>query len=633
MKLAPHPRLYTTRAELDRLREPSELPLLQKAAEEVARLADQYAGSMDLSYDPATHNALLSRAREMQRRVVTLLVRWKQTGEAKYRSAAIAHLREIGSWEYWSWDAWLYSDRDFSRWYDLSYGENSATLALAWDWLHDTLNDEERRFLMEQARTRGLEPFVKVVETRPTNNGYLQGTWFGSPYSNWNTVCAGGAGMLALAMYEEFPTLAERVLALAEESITPYFGGLRETEGGWVEGIGYWNYGHRYGFSYLFSHTNATGRPHPFLALPGVRETLSFPLDFVPNGQFCSFPDVNTWSPLAWHYKALAEFDRLELIPLLDTHTARAGFNGAWPEAAEFLTLHPRITASAASTEQSSASPTGGVRKFYPKMDWGVLADRLPDPKLYMSIRGGSTDDPHAMVDVLSFAVVVGDEKLIHNYNNEGGEDYLHTTFSERRNDIFEMGQRAKNVPFVNGVGTPVHAQVQTRLVEFGGHQGFRLDATAAYGFVWPDKPLVNFAARLFLMLENRAFLIVDRFELPQTGRTEERMHTFADVEEVDKTGFIVRGEKESLRVVYACSAPATTATAIACPTRPVLGANVLRWCTLTRTQSIITMATLLVPGDAPATLHLRDDGERLSFDAVGGDWQAHLSTSLHLEP
>ena len=96
-------------------------------------------------------------------------------------------------------------------------------------------------------------------------------------------------------------------------------------------------------------------------------------------------------------------------------------------------------------------------------MDWAVLADRMPDPHLYMALRGGSTDDPHAMVDVLSFQIVVGSEKLIHNYNNRGGDEYMQTTFSQRRNDIFEMGQPAKNVPFLNGVGLPVHARVDTR--------------------------------------------------------------------------------------------------------------------------------------------------------------------------
>ena len=629
MKMTPHPRLYTTRAELDRLREPVELPILQRAAAEMSRQAEEYAGTLELKYNPDTHNALLVRAREMQARVVTLLVRWRQTGETRFRAAAMDHLRAMAAWEHWSWDAWLYADPDFHHWYDLSYGENATTLALAYDWLHETLTREEHSLLVEQARARGLEPFVSVVEQRPSPNGYLQGTWVGSPYSNWNTVCAGGAGMLALAMSEEFPELAERVLALAEDSMRPYFEGLRETNGGWVEGIGYWNYGHRYGFMYLFSHTNATGRPHPFLSLPGVRETLSFPMDFVPNGQFCSFPDVNTWSPLSWHYKAAVQLDRPELIPLLDTHAARSKFGGAWPEAAEFLTLHPRI-----SVPSAAAAPSGqGVAKLYPRLDWGILADRLPDPQLYMSIRGGSTDDPHAMVDVLSFNVVVGSEKLIHNYSNEGGEAYMHTTFSERRNDIFENGQPAKNVPMINGVGLPDHARVDTRPVEIGGQPGFRLEATTAYGFLWPNKPLVEFAARLFLMLDRKAFLILDRFELPQTGRTEARMHSFADVAEQETHGFLLRGRTEALRIVYACDAPAKTATAIACPTMPERGANVLRWCTLSRTQKQVTMATLLVPGDAPATLRLADDGKRLQVEAAGEGWRSEVSTSLRLEP
>ena len=624
----PHPRLYTTRAELARLRESSDLPLLRSAAAALARQAEEYASSLALTYEPGVHNALLNRAREMQGRVVTLLVRWRQTGEARFRAAAMDHLRAMASWEHWSWDAWLYSDPVFDHWYDLSYGENALTLALAYDWLHDTLDAEERRLLVEQARVRGLEPFVNVVETRPSPAGYLQGTWFGSATSNWNTVCAGGAGMLALAMHEEFPALADRVLALAEDSMRPYFEGLRGTNGGWVEGIGYWNYGHCYGFRYLLSHENATGRPHPFLALPGVRETLSFPMDFAPNGQFCSFPDVNTWSPMAWHYKAAVHLGRSELIPLLDTYPREFG-NGGWPEAAEFLTLHPRSSPAATA---GPALPGGEVvARIYPAMDWAILADRLPEPRLYMAIRGGSTDDPHAMVDVLSFQVVVGREKLIHNYSNEGGEAYMHTTFSQRRNDIFENSQPAKNVPIINGVGLPDHARVDTQPVTVGGHRGFRLESTRAYGELWPDKPMVEFAARLFLMLGTDAFLIVDRIELPQTGRAEVRMHSFAELE-AREAGFLLRGKRETLRVVYTCDVPANTATAVACPTRPERGANVLRWCTLSRTHRQITMATLLVPGEAPAELRLRGGGERLRVQASGGDWRSEFELSPHLE-
>jgi hypothetical protein len=43
-------------------------------------------------------------------------------------------------------------------------------------------------------------------------------------------------------------------------------------------------------------------------------------------------------------------------------------------------------------------------------------------------------------------------------------------------------------------------------------------------------------------------------------------------------------------------------------------------------------MATLLVPGDAPATLRLEQDGARLRVEAGGAGWRSEISTSLRLE-
>lgn len=628
--LAPHPRLYLGPAEWDRLRRPPTLPFLKKAARDVARLAARYAADPKLSYDPRLHNALLLRAREAQGRVVTLLARWVQTGEGRFRAAALREAGALGRWKHWASDAERAGDRNFQNWYDLSYGENCATLAIAYDRLHATLDPRERRRLVSLARTRGLEPLRAVLRRHRGKPGWHAAWWFGHPHTNWNTVCMGGAGMLALAMREELGSLADEVLELAEESLRPYFEGMGPTRGGWVEGIGYWNYGHRYAFMYLLSREGATGRPHPLLALPGVRETLAFPLDFSPHGQCCSFPDVNVWSPLPFHYRAAARLACPEVARALDARVDRFGLAPSpWPGAAEILALHPGGAAAA----RRPAPARAPVAKLYPGMDWAILADRLPEPRLYMALRGGSTEVPHSMVDLLSFQVVVAGEKLVHNYSNEGGDDYLETTFSARRNDIFEMGPAAKNGLFINGVGLPDAAAVRTRAVRGPGFVGFRLDATTAFGTVTPGVPMADFCGRLFLMLRGRAFLIVDRFELPKPGRVEARLHTFARCREnPGKDGFLLRGKRESLRIVQASGVAAVTASGVACPTKPVRGARVLRWATVARTHTHVTLATLLAPGIQAAALRLKEDRRGLGIEASGPGWRSRVRMSLHLE-
>ncbi len=103
MKLTPHPRLYVSPERLARLKQKPDHPVLAAAAREVARLAAGFLGSTAIEYDPTGHNALLIRARMMQTRVLTLLVRHFQTDEARYRSAALRHVRAMARWKYWSW--------------------------------------------------------------------------------------------------------------------------------------------------------------------------------------------------------------------------------------------------------------------------------------------------------------------------------------------------------------------------------------------------------------------------------------------------------------------------------------------------------------------------------------------------
>jgi hypothetical protein len=336
MPLSPHPRLYASRAQLESLRVAPAHPLLADAARQVARDAAEYVLGASFAYNEATHNAHLVRARTMQKRIVTLLVERFRSGQPRCRDAVVRHVEEMDRWTHWSWIAARKNQNHPNDIFDLSYGENSATLAIAYDWLYDALSLSERKRLVEIARRRALVPFLKNTGKKDRS------WWFGKPDTNWNTVCAGGAGMLALAMYEEAPE-AREVLKRAEASVAPYMRHLKATGGGWPEGIGYWNYGMRYAFMYLLSHERATGRTHPLLRQAETRASLYFPLDFCPHGVPSSFGDVNRWSPLPFHYAAAERLGCRDLLAQLDEANTRAkSMSDVWPDAPELPVLYPR---------------------------------------------------------------------------------------------------------------------------------------------------------------------------------------------------------------------------------------------------------------------------------------------------
>ncbi|HET7769267.1 MAG TPA: hypothetical protein VFN74_10885, partial [Chloroflexota bacterium] len=443
---------------------------------------------------------------------------------------------------------------------------------------------------------------------------------------------------------------------------------------GWPEGIGYWNYGMRYAFLYLLAHEGATRTKHPLLERPETRATLRFPLQFTPNGVPASFGDVNHWRPFSFHYAAATRYGDTDVIAALDAALSRprhpgmpgdddpvfarrrsSPFSGEGrPDAAELLLYHPGEVVD-------SPQPETNVARLFRGMDWAILADRLPDPTLYLSIRGGTTDVSHSHLDLLSFHCVIGDEQpstgaagaqgvrgslgesLI---TNLGVSEYLDTTFGPRRFELFETTPASKNTILVNGVGITQHSRVTTEPVEFAGHKGFRLDASAAMGTM-RDGPATTFCGRLFLLLADLpAVLIVDRIELPYPGRAEIRFHTLTRTSlttsespstEGDPTVAHLQGARHGATLAFASTVPALLRTAQPALTTPSSAAQqptALRWCTQSRSHTSITFATLILPeiaAPSSAALTLQEENGTLTLASpfLRGGSLIHLTTRL----
>lgn len=611
-ELNAHPRLLADARQLRGLAEKPALPFLLRAAARVERDAEHYLNCPGCEPLRNAHNAHLRRAREMQGRVVTLLARWLQTGDGRYRDCAVQHLRRMAEWEYWSWIAWRGGEGPGSL-FDLSYGVNSATLALGYDWLYGTLSDEESELLLRTGRERSMKPFLQHTE------GENWPRWFRLEHSNWNAVCSGGAGLFALAAGGELEE-SEKVLSRVEDSIEVFMRGLQETGGGWTEGIGYWNFGMRYAFTYLLSHERASGSAHPMMELPETRATLGFPTDFCPHGVPCGFGDSNHWRPGPFHYAAAVRLGRDDVRAVLDRAMAESEeVPGGRGQAAQWLVLHPGDTPESNPRED-------GVLKLYEGMDWGIVADRMPRPGIYLSVRGGTTKVHHGHRDLLSYHCVVGDEPMI---TNIGEGPYLDTTFSSRRWELFEMMPASKNTILINGVGVAEGSEVRTEPVEGEGIRGFRLEATEAMGVSRGEEPAAEFCARVLLCVQDRGFLIIDRAVLPHVGLVESRAFTYTDVE-CDGNVASLRGDRHRMRVVYACSVPAALHTATAAPTTPRRPATMLRWCTEGQHLEAV-MSTLLAPDVGAARVEMAGEPAGLTVEATAGQWTAAVRLTEEL--
>jgi hypothetical protein len=343
------------------------------------------------------------------------------------------------------------------------------------------------------------------------------------------------------------------------------------------------------------------------------------------------FGDSNHWRPLPFHYAAAERLRAREVIAALDDAMARLARSSkparggrwsvsSWPDAAELLCLHRGKSARRPTVRRNMA-------RLYRGMDWALLCDRLPGPRLYVSIRGGTTKVPHGHRDLLSFNCVVGDELLVANVNER---EYLDTTFGPRREELYEISSASKNTLLINGVGIAVDSSVKTSLVTVGAHKGVCIDASEAMG-VMRDGPVARFASRLFLLLSEKAVLVVDRVELPHSGRVESRIHTGGKVR-VREAGAEIAGREHVLQAAWASDVPASLHSAVDPITTPGNPPTMLRWCTRGLVTAV-TMAVLLAPGVAVPIVTVKQDGRRLAVQVSGLGRPLRLTLSRHLRP
>jgi hypothetical protein len=621
LSLRSHPRLFVGPERIANLGKPITLEWLKGVDSWVRENADKWLELppfTDLDKTEFGYCTYIGREHEM--RVTALAIRWMQSGEDRYRQGVLDYIRWMKACDPWSeeFDGGPVIPANTSV--NLNHGERALTLALAYDWLFDSLSVEEKALFLDVATTYIFAP--AILQCRKGG-----AWWFDGAHNNWNGVCAGGLGILCLAMYDESAE-ARELLPRVEHSLGLFVRAHADNSGASEEGTGYWNYGMRYAALYLRSHEEAIGTRHPLLALPFMPASLAFPFDFSPRGMDVGFGDIPGFGqPLPFHYdtaRALGCTEVMRLInarvrqnpypvPSTNTGTGLNYWNALEGATPLWLLVHDGVDTPAPRMEEH-------VVRVITGLDWGILADRMPQPDLYMSVRGGNAGAAHAHDDLLSFNCCVGNEILI---GNPKPCKYLPTTFTKRRGEIPDINPQFKNTILINGVGIYHGTKTDSvEVVEGPGCKGIRMVATTAFttpaGSPRPrNMSRLDFVGRLFLMLDWKAWLIVDCISSPKGGPSlcESRLHTYAKVDLAGQ-GASLTGKNESLRLAFASNMPGTfLATATTAPTtasdKP---ATMLRWCMEEHVREIAPrvtiMATLLTPGTGMAAVSILQDGQ-----------------------
>ena len=386
LELPPHPRLLANAADWTRhkARLVTEPDL---AAYHDALIAE----SRRLLAEPPvqrvmTGRRLLDVSRELLRRVLLWSYAWRTTGDAAFARRAEQEMLAAAAFTDWNPPHFL------------DVGEAATALALGYDWLHEVLTPEARATIRTALVEKGLRP---GLDPEASHNRWHR------VENNWNQVCFGGLVLSALAVGDEVPEEAGRLLELARAGIghglKPY-----APDGAYPEGPSYWGYGTTYQVLLIAAVESALGTDWGMRSAPGFLASAGAYLQTTgATGRSWNFADATERSSVEpavfWFNRAtgdpgLALFERRRLaVPEERTAVARrhrfATLAALWWPEPGFAAAEPKLP-----------------------LDWHgrglnplvVFRESWSNPRgAYLAVKGGAAEINHGHMDAGTFVYEV----------------------------------------------------------------------------------------------------------------------------------------------------------------------------------------------------------------------------------
>jgi hypothetical protein len=627
LKMQDHPRLWVGKEDLQALRGKIESPKLQLAAEKVIKDAN-WILQQELIQENE-ESSYQAKTRAIASRLKNLTLAWVITGKMEYRKAAMLNLKNMMQWNQISCEARKGMPHDPLWYFCLSAGEHCADVALMYDLFKPDLNEEEKKIFNDVIDRFYLKAALRAKDRNPW--------WAHKEWSNWNAVCSGGIGMLALAFYDERPE-ARELIPFVEESLSQYFKSYIKNGGGNHEGTGYWNYGMHYAMRYLLSWERATGKKHPAFSIPEIGKSLHFPLDFTK----INFGDNDGWHPSGFFFM-MAERTKQNNAALRAAHHVYGSLNKPsvktnnltepkkkqkpkkprtkfsrvyapdWLYAIKYIPSET-VMKDMEIERQNKKQP---LARVYNGLGWGALADDSVFPNIRLAVRGGSNKvTGHGHIDVMSFKCRIGNQTII---EDQKGGGYSPVTFTQRGHHVYSRSPAAKSSLFVHGLPPMEDGEAKSIVAVSGNNlQGIRLDGTGLYLKRWRR----DFIGRLFLMVDQSYFLIIDASQAGGSRKNlEARFHTYGKPE-IHKDWVTIRKGDETLTASFASLGKTKLIHAFGMPETGQNATKMLRWL-----GSSSVLATALNPGNEKLELKLQKISQGYSIKISGNNIKDRLIT------
>ncbi|MCX7006094.1 MAG: heparinase II/III family protein, partial [Kiritimatiellaeota bacterium] len=487
-----HPRLLLTRADWAALKACTVSDQVEKKM-----LQDLCAqGDKELNSTPIKHELigprLLDKSRTCLGRVTTLATLYRLTGKAEYAARARKEMMTAAEFKDWNPSHFL------------DVAEMTTALALGYDWLYDVLPPDERKAIKAAIIEKGLKPGLGDTP------GARGRSWLKAVH-NWNQVCNGGLAIGALALADEEPELALRVLKQSLGAL-PLALASYAPDGGWNEGPGYWDYATTYTAYIIAALESALGKDFGLKRAAGLDRTGFFHLYSVgPQNRTFNFADAGDRGGPSWAMFWLAKAYQQPVFAA-DNFFCDKKLKGA-----NYLLWLPAPVPDAALVEKLPPSA------FFRGVDVAFLRSGWDSKATFVGFKAGDNKANHSHLDLGTFVLDMRGQRWCEDL---GSDEYnLPGYFGKQRWTYYRLMSAGHNVCTLAGANQEPKARAA--MLAFDGTPGKACavaDLTAGYA------PAAKKAQRGVMLLVKSGALVQDESALAKPQELIWAIHTPAKI-------------------------------------------------------------------------------------------------------
>lgn len=332
---------------------------------------------------------------------------------------------------------------------DLFAAETGAALAETVYLIGDDLAPEVRQRVRAEVERHIFKPYLA--------NGRKH--WWFKGALNWNGVCNGSVGLAFLRLEDDLQTLTE-ALSMVLEGFESYIATGFESDGGSIEGVGYWNYGLMYYTIVAEILRELSGGAYDLLSTERMKAIAYYPVGMALQApMYLNFGDApDTVMLAAGIAQRIAERTGVSELRAL------VGGMRSPDEHSYSIAKLPVMLRQIVWWDGQEVPPPPLCDYFLPEVGVIKMTGAIHQTPVILAATAGHNDGHHSHVDVGSFVYHLDGESLI---PDAGRGKYSKEYFRSRRYENLFNNAYSHNLPRIGG-------QMEQPGPEFGGVKRFR---------------------------------------------------------------------------------------------------------------------------------------------------------------